>query len=222
MDTAYKVLLTFHIVVGSLSLITFWIPVFVKKGGDIHVKVGKLYVILMWMVVISAIMLSVINLTNGRYIIAAFLGYLAVITAHPLWYGIVVLKHKQNLPDKVRVIKAIFNWLLLVGGCGLLLWSIILKVQGPAILLFIFGSIGVISSIPLLFSKKKEKANWLADHIEGMITTGIAAYTAFFAFGGGQFMGHIFSGSLIAIPWILPTVIGVFVIKRYKRKMNFA
>ena len=218
METVYKILLTFHIVVGSLSLITFWIPIFTKKGGDMHLKVGKLYVILMWMVVISAFLLCTLNLFRGRYISAAFLGYLSVITAHPLWYGIVVLKHKQNLPKQAKIIKAIFNWMLFLGGVGLLLWSFILKVQGPAILLMIFGSIGVISSVPIVFSKKEAKVNWLFDHIQGMVTTGIAAYTAFFAFGGGTFFSHLFSGSLVAIPWILPTVIGVYVIKRYKRQ----
>ena len=211
-----------HIIFGSLSLITFWIPVLVKKGGDIHIKVGKIYVALMWVVVISAVVLSILNVFRGRFISAGFLGYLAVITAHPLWYGMTILKHKKEMPDSVVKINTIFNWILFLGGLGLLIWSLLLKVQGPAILLLIFGSIGVISAAPLIFSKKEKKENWLAGHIQGLVTTGIAAYTAFFAFGGATFMGHIFSGSLIAIPWILPTIIGVFVIKKYKRQYQLA
>lgn len=222
METVYKIILTLHIVFGTLSLITFWIPVIVKKGGDIHVKVGKIYVALMWVVVISAAVMSVLNIFRGRLISAGFLGYLAVITAQPLWYGMVMLKHKREVPIQVIKINKMFNWILFVGGLGLVMWSIFLGIKSEAILLMIFGAIGIIASFPLLFKKQSSDSNWLAVHIQGLVTTGIAAYTAFFAFGGQTFMGHIFSGSLIAIPWILPTFIGVYVIKRYKRKMNLA
>lgn len=222
METAYSIILTLHIVFGSLSLITFWIPVLVKKGGDIHVKVGKLYVILMWVVVVSAATLCILNVFRGRINSAIFLGYLSLITSQPLWYGITILKYRKNIPAKVHKINMMFNWAMFLGGLGLIALSIKLNLQGPAILLLIFGSIGTLTSAPMIFSRKEKKVNWLAEHIQGMVITGIAAYTAFFAFGGSTFMGHLFSGSLVAIPWILPTVIGVFVIKRYKAKMNLA
>lgn len=218
METAHGILLTLHIIFGSLSLIVFWLPVIVKKGGDTHIKIGKIYVALMWLVVISAVLLSMMNLYQAMYIKAAFLGYLAVITAHPLWYGIAILKYKIEMPKGPKRINLIFNWTLFIGGIGLLIWSLLLKVQGPAILLLIFGSLGTISSIPLIFPKKNKVSNPIGDHIQGMVATGIAAYTAFFAFGGATFLGHIFKGPLFAVPWILPTLIGTVLIMKYKRK----
>lgn len=220
MDTVFQIILTIHIIAGSLSLVIFWIPIFVKKGGNIHVKIGKIYVLFMWVVVISAFILSVLNLIKTYYISAAFLGYLSIITGHPLWYGITILKHKREVPSSVKSISKVFNWILFLGGIGLIVWSLLLKIEGQAILLLIFGIIGVVSSAPLVLSKKESKANWLSEHLEGLVVTGIAAYTAFFAFGGQTLLGNIFSGSLIFIPWVLPTVIGVVLIKRYKRKMN--
>jgi len=53
-----------------------------------------------------------------------------------------------------------------------------------------------------------------------MIVGGIAAYTAFFAFGGATFFGNLFDGYAMIIPWILPTIMGVGLIKWYKRKLN--
>lgn len=219
MDQLVKFLLYSHIGVGTLSLIVFWIPIFVKKGGDIHVKIGKVYVYLMWYVVITAVLLSIKNLIIGQYIFAAFLGFLSIITAHPLWYGMIIVKHKKVIPASVQRINKILNWMLFLGGLGLLIWSIILKVQGMAILLMVFGLIGIFSSIPLVFGKSQAK-NWLAEHIQGLLGTGIAAYTAFFAFGGSRLLGHIFVNQLIIIPWILPTIIGVIGMRYYKRKFN--
>lgn len=217
MDQLFKILLVFHITVGSLSLIVFWIPVFVKKGGDLHVKVGKVYVWLMWCVVISAIFMSAINLLNGHYIVGAFLGFLSVITAHPLWYAISILKYKKEVPSQVVLINQLLNLFLITAGAGLFIWSLLLKVEGEAILLMVFGLIGIFTAGPRLLRKEKSDT-WMANHIEGMLGTGIAAYTAFFAFGGSRLLGHVFTEQLIIIPWILPTIIGVYGIKYYKRK----
>jgi len=219
MDQLKSIILIIHIIFGSISLIAFWVPVIVKKGGDVHIKAGKVYVLCMWVVVVTAVMLSIINLYNGLYIVSAFLGFLAVITGHPLWYGMVILKHKKVVPDQVFMVNKILNWVLFLGGAGLLIWALLLKVEGQAILLLIFGIIGISSSAPLIFASKKP-VNWLAEHIQGLLGTGIAAYTAFFAFGGSRLLGHVFTNQLIAIPWILPTIIGVFGIKYYNRKMN--
>ena len=219
MDQLFKIILYVHIAFGAGSLIVFWIPVLGKKGGDMHIKAGKVYVFMMWVVVISSIFMSLINLYNGLYIIAAFLGFLAVITGHPLWYGMVILKYKKGLSSKVERINRILNWVLFLGGAGLFLWALLLRVQGQAILLMVFGIIGMSSAAPLLF-RKHRKTNWLMEHIQGLLGTGIAAYTAFFAFGGSRLLGHIFTNQWIIIPWILPTIIGIFGIKYYKKKMQ--
>lgn len=217
----FKAILFFHITVGTLSLITFWIPVFTKKGGNIHVRVGKAYVLLMWMVVISAALLCMLRTIQGHYLIASFLGFLALITAEPLWYAIVILKHKKDVPLSVLKIRKVLLTSTVVIGAALVVWSLILGLQGQAILLLIFGCLGL-TNIPLAlksYEQANESANWLMDHIEGMIGTGIAAYTAFLAFGGSRFLSDIFSGPLMAIPWIIPTIVGVITIKVMKKKM---
>ena len=220
MDMIFKVVLFFHIAVGTLSLITFWIPLFTKKGGNAHIKVGKIYILLMWMVVVSAALLCVLRAIQGYYLVASFLGFLALITAEPLWYAIVILKHKKDIPDQVLKIRKMLLSATVIFGAALVVWSVILELQGQAILLLIFGCLGL-TNIPLAlksFEKAKETTNWLMDHIEGMIATGIAAYTAFLAFGGSRFLSHIFTGPLTAIPWIIPTIVGVITIKIMKKK----
>jgi hypothetical protein len=223
MEAIDKILLFIHIAMGSISLLVFWIPVFTKKGGNLHNKAGMLYVYTMWIVVITAFILSVINFLQKGYITAAFLGFLTLLTGHPLWYAVTILKHKNQIPVRLLKIRKVILGLLVTSAAGLLIWSLILKVQGASILLLIFGIIGL-TQLPLFLKsikKSQEDGNWIAAHINGMISSGIAAYTAFFAFGGATFFGEIFSGPLNAIPWTLPSVIGTIFISREIRKRGF-
>jgi len=220
MEILDRYTLIFHIAVGSISLILFWIPIFVKKGGSIHNKVGIAYVYCMWMVIISSFILSFFNLMKGYHIPAAFLGFLGVLTSQPLWYAVNILKYKKETPIGMLQKKRYLSQFIFFSGLALLIWGLILKLQGFGILMVIFGLIGM-SVYKDAFSNLKriqENENWLLEHISGMITSGIAAYTAFFAFGGGTFLGKYLTGPLMAIPWILPTIIGIVIIKRMKKK----
>lgn len=220
METLDRILLLSHIFVGTISLIIFWIPVFVKKGGKTHVLVGKAYCYCMWYVLVTAVILSIINIIQGIYVFGAFLGYLAILTAHPLWYAIAITKYKKDIPVSLLMIRKIINVILFVGALILITWSILLKFQHDSSLLMVFGLLGLFGSIPHIRTDKKYKSDWLSEHLGGMMATGIAAYTAFFAFGGSTLFGGIFTGPLMVIPWMLPTFIGTFLIIRMKRKLG--
>ena len=178
--------------------------------------------LLMWMVVISAALLCVLRTIQGAYLIASFLGFLALITAEPLWYAIVILKHKKDIPLHILKIRKVLLTATVIIGAAFVIWSIILGLRGQAILLLIFGCLGL-TSLPLAlksYEQANEHANWLMNHIEGMIGTGIAAYTAFLAFGGSRLFSDIFTGPLTAIPWVIPTIVGAIAIRVMKKKMS--
>lgn len=220
MDLIFKVLLWAHIPAGFIGLVLFWIPAIVKKGGHIHIKVGKAYVFSMWIVVITALLMSIINAINKEYMVAAFLGFLAVLTSQSLWYAIAILKYKKDVPTSLLKLNKIMNLIIFFSGLGLLIWGILLKMQGFAILLVIFGILGLTSAGVAFRSltKANENSNWLREHIGGMIGSGIASHTAFFAFGGGVFFGSIFSGPMLLIPWASPGIIGTIMIIYTTRK----
>jgi len=223
MEFLDRILLIIHISAGFTSLAIFWVPVFAKKGGALHNRAGRYYMYAMWVVVVTAALLSIINLAIGDYITAAFLGFLTLLTGHPLWYAVAILKYKKDIPADLIKVRKIIVGLLVSGAVGLVLWSILLKLQGPSVLLLIFGILGL-TQLPILIrstSKLQANGNWMAAHINGMITSGIAAYTAFFAFGGSTFFEGIFTGPLIAIPWSLPSIIGTVCISWQLRKRGF-
>ena len=220
MELFIKSLLAIHVFAGFMSLILFWIPIFLKKGSKNHVLIGKIYVALMWVVVISAAILSIKNLIIKDYISAAFLGFLTVITANPLWYGIAILKNKRGLTPSYRRKHMTFNLLILIFGLLLFGYGIYLKGQGAGVLMLIFGTLGILTGrdIVVMYKNPKSKSDRIMEHITGMLVSGIAAYTAFLVFGGRSFLEGMFDGYLSIILWVAPTVIGSIGIRFYKKK----
>lgn len=222
METAYKFLLGGHVFFGSISLVVFWLPaIFTKKGGEWHNRIGKIYVKLMTVVVVSAALLCIRNIIVGNVNSAIFLGFLTMITAHPIWHGTAILKYKKEQPKSFYNMHMIFRAAIIIAAVSLIAYGLYLYFKGEVHpLFFIFGILGA-SDTPSFIRDLKNpptKANWLTEHLSGMIISGIAAYTAFFAFGGRAMMGHILTGYWQILPWVLPSIIGIFAIAYQKRK----
>ena len=56
----------------------------------------------------------------------------------------------------------------------------------------------------------------------GLIGTGIGAYTALFAFGGREFLSGLLTGQWQVLPWIAPAIIGTLATARLKRQYSEA
>ena len=222
MDLLSKVLTSGHVIAGFLSIVVFWIPVFAKKGGKLHNSAGQVYVKLMWLVVITAFLLSIKNVIIGRYFAATFLGYLSLITSGPLWFGIAILKNKRELSETYKKRLLAFHFSTVIFGAALVITGIYLTGHVMAVMMIIFGILGV-ANIGELIKGLKDKPSgktWIQEHISGMIITGIAAYTAFAAFGGSNYFRDVFSGYWMIVPWVGPTVIGFVIIGYMNRKNN--
>ncbi len=222
MEIASKGLLFIHIFFGTISLVVFWLPaVFTKKGGQWHNKLGKIYVFLMTGVVISAALLCIKNVIVGNYNSAIFLGFLTLITAQPIWYGTAVLKYKKSMSKSFWLMHISFRLVIILCALSLISYGTYLYLNHEVHpLLFIFGFLGA-SDLPAWIKEMRNpplNVNWLVDHFSSMIISGIAAYTAFFAFGGRAFMSKVLVGYWQILPWILPTIIGTIAIKVLKSK----
>ncbi|MDH3711027.1 MAG: hypothetical protein OER04_14125 [Cyclobacteriaceae bacterium] len=222
METSTNFILYLHIAAGSISLVLFWLPVINKKGGKAHSNIGKAYVMAMWIVVFTALALSIKNLFIQNYIAAAFLGFLSVLTSAPLWYAKAILNHKKEISRSYFNRFKALHTVIFFMATGLVIWSVLLKVQDNAILLLIFGILGMTSFGDAFsnYHKIRARETWIVTHLRGMLSTGIAAYTAFFAFGGRQFLGNILTDQWMVIPWVLPSIIGVLGIRYWTKKFT--
>ncbi|GHA06259.1 hypothetical protein GCM10008090_14910 [Arenicella chitinivorans] len=215
------VLLLAHVLAGTLALLTFWLPVLVRKGGRVHRQTGRIYVKAMWVVVWTSLLLCIINLVQVELVNAAFLGFLTLLTGKPLWMGVAILSNKRSVkPGYQRTLLAL-NVANVVAGFGLIAFGLSLPSLGTAILMYVFGFLGVINLgevVAQLRGAPYAGRHWLHRHIEGMGTSGIAAHTAFLAFGATRLIGDVFQSYWSMLPWLAPTVIGTVLIRLAVRK----
>jgi uncharacterized membrane protein len=215
MNTLTNILFYTHIISGGISLILFWIAICTRKGSTVHRKVGRYYVNAMWIVVFTAMLLSVHNLISGAPTLGFFLGFLALLTANPLWHGVASLEQKRTVSLSYRRKSLQFELALGLAGLMLCIYAFSVEHQTFKILMIIFGVLGMLS-LPRAVSAwrtPQDKINWTAEHIEGMFSTGIAAYTAFFAFGGRTLFQDWLPGMWMVVPWITPAIIGTIGIR---------
>lgn len=221
MEFIIQGLLVIHIVCGFASLILFWIPVAVKKGGNAHRKVGLWYVYTMSVVALSALILSIENLLTDRITLGLFLGFLSLLTARPLWLGIECLNCKQGLKSRYKVIHFSTSVVLAIAGFGLLMFGLSSS-SSLATVMIVFGILGLTAIIDVITMLRAtysvQSKQWLKDHIANMFVGGIAAHTAFLVFGGQSILPS-FENQLFSIfLWTAPSVIGVIAIRWAKHK----
>jgi len=217
-----KYLLYLHIFLGSVALVTFWLPVFTQKGSKVHRKIGWIYAYCMYGVVISAAILCIHNAIRGETNLALFLGFLSILSATPLWHGLAVLKNKRSMTRRYRTGRLLLDGSVVIFGLFLMFYGIFMIEEGIRVLFIFFGFIGLTSIRELRSVARSKPYSWYQDHYKGLITSGIAAYTAFLAFGGRQFLQDVLPGMWQVLPWILPTVVGVAAMRLtdrfYRRK----
>ncbi|MFT6335119.1 MAG: hypothetical protein ACI86M_001255 [Saprospiraceae bacterium] len=222
MKAIHDIFIWIHIPAGTLSLILFWIPVMVKKGNNIHRKVGRAYYWCMWIVQITALILSINNAIMGQYIMAAFLGFLAILTGYPLWYSYEILQQKKEWSQRYFNNRKAFAWILFCASLSMVIGAALMKFQNQGVLMLFFGLLGIPALRDARMTKQTamQKENRIRMHMKGTIVSGIAAYTAFLSFGGRSLFGDLLTGYWQILPWIAPTIIGVTILRFMKRRYN--
>ncbi|MEL7161954.1 MAG: hypothetical protein AAFN92_14425, partial [Bacteroidota bacterium] len=102
MESLFKVLLMAHVAAGFTSLGLFFVPMVARKGGKIHNRAGRWYTYGMWVVIVTALLMCGIRWAQGYGIQGTFLGFLALLTARPLYYAVAVIRHKREPSRRMR------------------------------------------------------------------------------------------------------------------------
>jgi len=206
MDLIRDVLLPIHLATGLAALILFWIPALAKKGGTWHRAAGRWYVRAMAVITVTGILLALLFLAQGRWQTALFLLFLGVITGTSLWNGWRVLRTKRDPAGYVTAGHVAVALLNVVSGAALIAFGIAVKVP----LFYAFGPVGLViggNMLSFLVVRTKDPLYWRAEHLTGMIGSGIASHVAFLAFGGSRLFGWGTSGYGLFL-WLAPVVIG--------------
>lgn len=220
----FSLFLVLHIAAGFIALVLFWVQAAGRKAGPRHRLLGQYYQRLMWTVVLSAVILSVIRITQGSLVGALFLLFLALITAKPLWLGTKVLALRTKSQRAMNLARynqfaLAFNLLIVVTGGAMLLYGLKSIGKPFAVLLMIFGALGLSNLSDLIVTLKSMRSDasvdWMKEHIVSMGTSGIAAHTAFLVFGASRLLpSAVTQSSWSFVPWVAPAVVGTILIRR--------
>lgn len=213
----YQVLLFIHVFTGTTGLLTGLTAMLVKKGPNTHAQSGRFFSISMGICAITALIMCLLKFNP-------FLLSIAVFTLYMLQAGLrsMELFRKKDLSrPAMRDYVPIFIGFPLVSymigyplnryfsGEGTL--ANILLFFGIIMLGLLFQDIRLIRNAQ---AWKPGNQQWLRRHIGMMGGTYIAAFTAFA-------VNNVHFGP-IWIYWILPSVLGGWLIRKAMSKLNLA
>jgi uncharacterized membrane protein/xanthosine utilization system XapX-like protein len=218
----FHILLYTHIAAGFTAFLLAPVALSTVKGGRNHRRAGKIYFWGMAWVAATALLIAATPIHPNP-----FLALVAIFSFYAAYSGYRVLYQKR--PAEGEGPKW-FDWMAAgftgLAGIGLLVGGILkldhfFRVLGPVAP--VFGLVGIFlsgRSILTWVRPSTDKNNWWYTHMNGMLTSYIAALTAFSATNFPRWMPDV----PIAIIWLWPTLIGApataIWISYYRRKFN--
>ena len=208
MDLA-KISLILHVGSGTIALATFWTAGLVKKGTPFHRGVGKVYLLAMLAIVLTGIPLVLQATARGQPVGALFLTYLLVLVGNASWFAWRAIRDRR---DRAAYFGPMY-WFVtaLTATCGLAI--IALGTQVGAVLLQVFGGVGVLGGIGAVTSWRRSASDpqwWLKEHYGAMIGNGVATHIAFFGIGLRGLLPGVDPQLLQHFAWFTPLA-GAFI-----------
>jgi hypothetical protein len=203
-----------HALIGTVALATFWAAALMKKGSPLHKGIGKVYLLAMIGVVLTAAPLAVAQALEGQWVGAIFLGYLVVLVSHACRLAWLSIQWKRDFDRYVGTGFKVSNVILAVTGLAVS----VLGLMYSAWILVIFGLIGPLGALEsrkLLRNGPDSPKWWLKEHYGAMIGNGVATHIAFLQIGlmrlipelGGTMVQHLawfgpLALSFVAASWL--------------------
>lgn len=211
MEQAIKILIYVHAFFGGIGLITGIGSIIVKKGGNLHRRMGKLFSI--GMITSSSISIPICWMPKHLNL---FLFLIGIFTIYLVLAGNRALTFKLKSKTEADRIDKLISGAMLFASVIMISIGIycVLNSITNGILFVFFGGFGFYMTIKdFMFFKNlsKTKNKCLTQHIGKMIGALIASITAFIVAGIGI-------GNLIA--WITPSIIGTLYIIYWSRKVQ--
>ena len=153
--------------------------------------------------------------------IGLFLLAISILVLVGVRHGLQSVRAKGNQALMRRTDSLLINIALLAVG----IWLGVAAAGGSpmSVLFYIFAalcSVTAINNLRFCLKHKVTRGEQIIAHISGIIGAGIGSHTAFFVFGANRFLAELLTGYAAIVPWVLPGVVGTFIIfqqtKKYK------
>jgi uncharacterized membrane protein len=211
MTAAYSFIVAIHGAIGIVALLAFWTAAVLRKGSPLHRRVGQGYLVAMAGIIVTALPLAGYKLQMGKPVVAAFLAYLAVITATTMWSAWRAIRDKDDVRRYTGAIYTGLAWLCLVSGVGVL--ALGAKVGSP--LLAGFSAVGIFAGQDMLrtrFNRDRLAAQprwWITEHYSAMLGNGVATHIAFLGIGLPKLLPAVADASIQYLAWFGPLAVAL-------------
>ncbi len=197
-----------HALVGTVALTSFWTAAVMKKGSVRHKAVGRVYLLAMIGVLLTALPLTLSQALAGSWVGAAFLGYLVLIVAHSCRMAWLAVRLKR---DFTRYTGTAFRVSAVVlAGAGVAVSVLGLVAQSWLLVVFgLLGPIGGLEARSLVRNGPGGPDWWIKEHYGAMIGNGIATHIAFLQIGLTRLVPEIGSSAIQHLAWFAPLAVGI-------------
>lgn len=210
LEFLYRPLIILHIITGSLAMGASIIAFATSKWSTWHKKAG---VVFFWSMLITSVASVPPAIVSEKWVLLL----LSVFSFHLTYTG------RRYLAFRRKEQPALFDYLTSI---MILVFGVLLFAMGIPFFVKYMGLFGAIAPAAfgiICLSMAREDYQWyvgvdqspklaLRRHIGRMGGASIAAFTAFFVN-----VNFVLPGS---VAWILPTVVGAFLIAKYMRKLR--
>ena len=200
------ILLSIHILAGSVALLSAAMALSTEKGKKFHVLIGKAYFWSMVIIFLTALPMSIITGNVFLFLIAIFSFYLA-------FSGVRFAKNRTGVPTRLDLIAVNFMFL---SGVGMWILAIIFFIDNDSrfITLTVFGFLALFLGYGDFQTFKDQTAigkERIAKHLTNMMGATIAVVTAVLVVNPPTNPEWVW--------WILPTVLITPVIFWWNKKV---
>lgn len=223
---AYRYLVLGHVAAGTVALASFWTAGLARKGSPVHRAAGRIYLSAMCGVLLTSMPIAIILALRGRTVLAAFLGYLLVITATVMWCAWRALRDKRTPLRYYGPVYRLLAWLSLASAVACLA----LGLSTGAGLLLGFGWVGLLIGRNMLRDMRHLRLHaaprtgprwWLREHYVNIIGCGIATHVAFLNIGLQRLLQPLGLQVPELLPWLLPLGVALAAVLWLDRRYGF-
>jgi hypothetical protein len=215
--TFYEIARNLHIIGGTVALTAFWVTWILRKGTSRHRLIGRIYLIAIAFVIVTAVPLALGSFAKGAPLRGVFLLYLVVITGTPAWLAWRAIRDKANVKRYTGGVYHALAWLSILSGAIVLA----LGLKHQVFLLSGFSAVGIITgALMLRFAMKPptERNWWMSEHYGSIIATGVATHVAFINLGLSHLVPAEWTQQLLHFSFFSPLIIAVAARKWLDRK----
>lgn len=197
-----------HVAAGTLALVTFWIAASLRKGSPRHRLVGRVYLLAMLAVIVTALPLVTQRALDGNLAGASFLGYLVVLVSTTVWLAWRAIRDKQQ---PARYLGGVYQVLAVINPLAGL-WVLGVGVWYGQPLLIGFSLIGVVVGVDMFRRRRvipTQPRWWIEEHYGAMLGNGAATHIAFFALGLPRLLPAVSGSALFYAAWFVPVLLSI-------------